>query len=215
MKKYGKPVLMDEFGYEGNIFCHWGNLSPFEEVHRFWLCCVMGGYGTHGETYMNDTDTLWWGKGGKLVGQSPARIGFLREIIEELPGALEPVASTFVTPELLIVAKNGEIEIPQDDFIRAVLRLPIERAVEVLRNITKDTRIYTGHCGEDAYLAYYGRHCTAEGDLELPEDHTYDVEVLDVWEMTRKTILTGVSGKVKLVLPGKEGIAVLAKRTDK
>lgn len=214
MKQYGKPVLMDEFGYEGNIFCHWGNLSAFEEVHRFWLCCVMGGYGTHGETYMNDTDTLWWGKGGKLVGQSPARIGFLREIIEELPGALEPVGSSFVTAELLEKVRNGEVEIPQDDFIRAVLKLPVERAVEVLRNLNKDTRIYTGHCGEEAYLAYYGRHCTAEGEIELPENHTYDLEVLDVWKMTRKTILTGVKGKVQFTLPGKEGIAVLAKRVD-
>ncbi len=212
MKQFGKPVLMDEFGYEGNIFCHWGNLSGFEEVHRFWLCCVMGGYGTHGETYMNDTDTLWWGKGGKLVGNAPAKIGFLRKILEELPGALEPVASTMVTPEILMAVKKGEITIPQDDFIRAVLRLPTERAVEVLRGLTKDTRIYTGHCGQEAYLAYYGRHCTAEGELALPEEYTYAVEVLDVWEMSRKTVLTGVSGKVKLTLPGKEGIAVLAKR---
>lgn len=212
MKMYGKPVLMDEFGYEGNIFCHWGHLSPFEEVHRFWLCCVMGGYGTHGETYMNDTDTLWWGKGGKLVGQSPARIGFLREIMEELSGALEPVASDFITVEELIKIKNGKDTRVQDDFIRAVLRQPIESATKIVQNIGKDVRIYTGHCGENEYLAYYGRHCTAEGELQLPERHKYNVEVIDVWEMTRCPILSEVSGKIKFVLPGKEGIAVLAKR---
>lgn len=73
-------------------------------------------------------------------------------------------------------------------------------------------RIYTGHCGENEYLAYYGRHCTAEGELQLPERHKYNVEVIDVWEMTRCQILSEVSGKIKFALPGKEGIAVLAKR---
>ena len=48
------------------------------------------------------------------------------------------------------------------------------------------------------------------GDIELPETNTYRIDVLDVWEMTRETILTGVNGKVNLQLPGKEGIAVLA-----
>lgn len=210
MRNYQKPVLMDEFGYEGNIFCHWGNLSAFEEVHRFWICCVMGGYGTHGETFMNDTDTLWWGKGGTLVGESPARIGFLKEIINELPCALEPVSSTFVTAEQLEAIRNSGKLDEMDNFIRAVLRLPSEQGAHVLENLKKDTRIYTGHCKEDAYLAYYGRHCTAAGEMELPENGTYRIEVIDVWEMTRKTILTGVNGKVEFLLPGKEGITVLA-----
>lgn len=210
MNTYHKPVLMDEFGYEGNIFCHWGHLSGFELVHRFWLCCVQGGYGTHGETFMNPTDTLWWGKGGKLVGKSPARIGFLKNIINELPGALEPVPSDFVTVETLEEMRRGLRQDEQTDFTRAVLKLPPEEAVRILENITKDTRIYTGHCGDDAYLAYYGRHCTAVGELELPETGEYRIEVIDVWEMTRETILTGVNGKAEFTLPGKEGIAVLA-----
>lgn len=212
IKAYGKPVLMDEFGYEGNIPFHWGNLSAFEEVHRFWLCCVVGGYATHGETFLNDTDTLWWGKGGTLKGESPARIGFFRTILEELPDALEPVFSRTITPEQLELAKSGALQMEQNDFIRALLRLPTDQAVQVLKNMDKDMKAYTGHCGTDAYLAYYGRHCTAVGELDLPEDGSYDVEVLDVWEMTRTPILSGVHGKVEFALPGKEGIAVLAKK---
>lgn len=208
MKTYQKPVLMDEFGYEGNIVCHWGHLSGFELVHRFWTCCVQGGYGTHGETFMNDTDTLWWGKGGKLTG----KIGFLKQIIRELPGALKSCPFDFVTPQMLEEMRRGLHEEAQTDFTRAVLKLPQEEAVRVLENITKDVRIYTGHCGEDAYLAYYGRHCTALGELELPENGTYRIEVIDVWEMTRETIAEGVNGKVEVPLPGKEGIAVLAVR---
>jgi hypothetical protein len=52
----------------------------------------MGGcYVSHGETLLdadgvldeNTTPTLWWAHGGKLKGTSPARIGFLRKLVEE------------------------------------------------------------------------------------------------------------------------------------
>jgi hypothetical protein len=33
---------------------------------------------------------LWWSKGGELKGESPARIKFLREIIESAPPNLKP-----------------------------------------------------------------------------------------------------------------------------
>ncbi len=212
MQIYGKPVLMDEFGYEGNIFCHWGHLSGFELVHRFWICCVLGGYGTHGETFMNETDTLWWGKGGVLVGSSPARIGFLKGILNELPGALEAVPFAFVTKEKIDAMREGRYQEEQTDFTRALLKLPPEKTEQVLKNITRDVRIYTGHCGDEAFLAYYGRHCTAVGTMDLPNQGEYQIEVIDVWEMTRQTILTGVKGTVEFPLPGKEGIAVLAVR---
>ena len=210
MKRFHKPVLIDECGYEGNIFCHWGHLSGFEMVNRLWHCFVMGGYGTHGETFMHPEDVLWWGKGGKLYGESPARIEFLKRIIDELPGALEPIPSTFVSIEKFEGMQKGFYQDEMTDFTRAIINKPLEEAKRIIAGITRDTRIFTGHCGEDAYLAYYGRHCTAAGDIELPEINTYRIEVLDVWEMTRETILTGVNGKVDLILPGKEGIAVLA-----
>lgn len=213
MKLFHKPVLIDECGYEGNIFCHWGHLSGFEMVNRIWHCVVMGGYCTHGETFMHPEDILWWGKGGKLYGESPERIRFLKNIIHELPGPLTPVPSTFLSLEKLEEMKKGLHPEEVTDFVRAVMDMPKEEAERVIEDITKDTRIFTGHCGEDAFLAYYGRHCTAVGSLELPETGTYRVEVIDVWEMTRKTIFTGVNGTVDLSLPGKEGIAVLAVKT--
>ncbi|MBQ7371743.1 MAG: DUF5605 domain-containing protein [Blautia sp.] len=210
MNRYHKPVLIDECGYEGNILFHWGHLSGFELVNRLWHCCVMGGYGTHGETFMHPEDVLWWGKGGRLYGESPARIGFLKNIICELPGALEPVPYSIISPEKFKGMQEGLYQDEMTDFTRAIIHLPFEEAERVIDSLTRDTRFYTGHCGEDAYLTYYGRHCTAEADLELPEANRYRIEVLDVWEMTRETVREGVSGKVKLKLPGKEGIAVLA-----
>jgi hypothetical protein len=85
LKQYHKPVIVDECGYEGNIPEGWGNLSARELVHRFWLGTTRGGYVGHGETYRHLDDTLWWSKGGVLHGESPARIAFLRGIIEEGP----------------------------------------------------------------------------------------------------------------------------------
>lgn len=89
---YGKPVVVDECRYEGNIELQWGNISAREMVHRFWLGTVGGGYVGHGETYLHSDDILWWSKGGVLHGESPARIAFLRRILEESPPAgLEPI----------------------------------------------------------------------------------------------------------------------------
>ncbi|MBU2532170.1 MAG: DUF5060 domain-containing protein [Alphaproteobacteria bacterium] len=80
---YGKPVVNDEMHYEGNIIQAWGSIAAETLVHRFWMTVTKGGYAGHGETYVHPDDLLWWAKGGKLHGQSPARIAFLRQIIEE------------------------------------------------------------------------------------------------------------------------------------
>ena len=85
LKQYGKPVIVDECGYEGDINMIWGSLSAEEMLVRFWLGFAAGGYVGHGETYWNDEEVLWWSKGGKLTGESAPRIAFLRKIIEEAP----------------------------------------------------------------------------------------------------------------------------------
>ncbi len=88
--QYRKPVVVDECQYEGDIPHNWGNITAQELTHRFWEGCARGGYVGHGETYLHPDDILWWSKGGVLHGQSPARIAFLRQIIEEAP-SLNPV----------------------------------------------------------------------------------------------------------------------------
>jgi len=85
-ERYRKPVIVDECAYEGNINHGWGNITGEELVRRFWEGVLRGGYVTHGETYMDPKEILWWSKGGWLHGSSPPRIAFLRKIVEEGPG---------------------------------------------------------------------------------------------------------------------------------
>ena len=84
--QFHKPVIVDEMAYEGNIEYGWGNISGEELVRRFWQACLRGGYGGHGETYVNDEDIIWWAHGGRLHGTAPERLRFLKEILLSVPG---------------------------------------------------------------------------------------------------------------------------------
>lgn len=93
--QYGKPCVLDEIAYEGDIPFGWGNISGEEMTRRFWEGYTRGGYGQHGETYEIPEGILWWSHGGPLHGTSPARIAFLHRIMEENGGYMEPVESAF------------------------------------------------------------------------------------------------------------------------
>ena len=95
---WSKPVVIDECAYEGDIDQGWGNITGEEMVRRFWEGAVRGGYVGHGETYLNSEGILWWSKGGKLDGTSPARIAFLRSILEDAPRELEPIQIDWDVP---------------------------------------------------------------------------------------------------------------------
>lgn len=98
-EKWNKPIVIDECAYEGDIDQGWGNITGEEMVRRFWEGAMRGGYVGHGETYLNDEEVLWWSKGGELHGSSPDRIAFLRQLLEEAPGAkLDPLPSEWDVP---------------------------------------------------------------------------------------------------------------------
>lgn len=86
VEKYGKPVVWDEICYEGNIGLGWGNITGEELVRRFWEAFVRGGHCGHGETFMDPEDILWWSHGGILKGESPARLQFLLDVLQDVPG---------------------------------------------------------------------------------------------------------------------------------
>jgi hypothetical protein len=104
---YKKPIVFDECKYEGNIPQGWGNITAQELTHRFWLGTIGGCYVGHGETYKHPKDLLWWSKGGVLRGQSPARIAFLKKIMEPTPFAeMEPRE---LSNGNYVLSKTGEL----------------------------------------------------------------------------------------------------------
>ncbi|WP_230114917.1 DUF5605 domain-containing protein, partial [Microbacterium oxydans] len=103
-ERWGKPIVIDECAYEGDIDQGWGNITGEEMVRRFWEGAVRGGYVGHGETYLpsalgRDDEILWWSKGGELHGTSPDRIGFLEQLLAEAPeGVWEPLPGDWDVP---------------------------------------------------------------------------------------------------------------------
>ncbi len=85
---FGKPVICDEVGYEGN-YARWGRYSP-QQMTYLVTNGVMGGiYVTHGEVYLFDNKPMHCAIGGELKGESWRRIKFLRSILEEAPNPVE------------------------------------------------------------------------------------------------------------------------------
>jgi hypothetical protein len=82
---FRKPIVLDEVKYEGNLPQRWGDITAEEMVHRFWQGLIGGCYTQHGETYLDPDAVIWWARGGPLHGQSPARIAFLRTILDAGP----------------------------------------------------------------------------------------------------------------------------------
>lgn len=103
-EQWGKPVVIDECAYEGDIDQGWGNITGEEMTRRFWEGAVRGGYVGHGETYYppahgRDDEVLWWSKGGELHGSSPDRIAFLERLQAESPtGVWDPLPSDWDVP---------------------------------------------------------------------------------------------------------------------
>ena len=218
MERYNKPVLYDECVYEGNLKQTWGALSGQEMMNRFWKVTTQGGYCTHGEVFLDmdmediDNAVLWWAKGGKLIGTSPKRIAYLKSIMDEINRPLVPYEGNGFAKLFEGAAKMSPSEL-ENAVPHPFLRMNEYRknASEIELNRHKDAEInYAGHYEDEVFLFYYGTDCCARVDITLPENHTYKVEVIDAWNMTRKTFATGVSGTLEVKLSGHEYMAVLA-----
>jgi hypothetical protein len=151
--RYQKPVLFDEMRYEGDVPSGWGNLTAEEMTGYFWMAGLSGVYGTHGDTFQNDSDdkteVRWWAKGGTIKGKSPERIAFLRKIMEEAP--VKEMKPTLVAPP-------GDVSV----------------------NVKK--YIYIFSKPGDYHLAYtYEPDKKIEFDLE--GEGNYKLEIIDTWKM--------------------------------
>jgi hypothetical protein len=89
---YRKPVVYDEIKYEGDAKYRWADLSGPEMVHRFWCGTIGGTYVGHGDYFNTVGEDTWTSFGGRMRGQSPPRLAFLRKILEDGPGdGLDPI----------------------------------------------------------------------------------------------------------------------------
>lgn len=198
-RQYGKPVVIDECGYEGDLPMSWGDLTPQETVQRFWQGFADGCYVGHGETYLNPEGILWWSKGGTLRGESVARIAFLRDVIEAVPGAsLVPLSPL----------RFGAMASMAD--VRAAFATPDETAA-IVGGFAMSI-LAGGHSGTDYYLFYFGPHQPAYQDYELPAG-AFKIDVLDTWDMTVTCAAAHASGHVRVALPTKPYQAIRIERT--
>jgi hypothetical protein len=202
--QYGKPVSLDEVCYEGDISDAWGNISGRELVHRFWDGTVNGGYVTHGETFRNSTNTLWWAKGGKLTGESVARIAFLRSIMEAGPDeGLDPITTTGA---YRIMLAGG-----MDKVVMGQLFTPAPGEETWSR--------VGGHFAAAGqphryYLTYFGPSQPGEVAAAVPPGERYSATLIDTWEMTKTLIATEVERGQLLQFTAKSYQALLLARTD-
>lgn len=167
MDKYKKPVIYDECAYEGNLPFDWGNISGFELTNRFWCIYAQGAYATHGEVFLSEDDVLWWAKGGILKGESPARIAFLKKILDEAGGPLERW-------NLREHAAPGEFRNLLDHLKKMRKDNPLVNLYLYGEGPEKDglfcTQEYAGHCGREFYLQYLARSCPGILTMYLPNE---------------------------------------------
>jgi hypothetical protein len=162
---WGKPVVIDECAYEGDIDQGWGNISGEEMTRRAWEGAVRGGYVGHGETYVDPEDVLWWAKGGTLHGSSPARLGFLDRIVGEAPGGvLEPIQIDWDVPRAGVEGEH--------------------------------------------LLYYFGFNQPTYRRFLTDPRISWEIDIIDTWNMTIETLPGTYSGRFRIDLPGRQFMAV-------
>ncbi|MEO1013063.1 MAG: DUF5060 domain-containing protein [Bacteroidota bacterium] len=93
-EQYGKPVIFDEFCYEGNGDNRTVALSGDAIRHRFWLMTLLGAYATHGEGLEQDgTGYQFFRQGGTFIGSSEGELHTLKKVLNEVPGHLRPMGT--------------------------------------------------------------------------------------------------------------------------
>jgi hypothetical protein len=104
-RKIGKPVVVDEYGYEGNNGMTWGSFSAREMVDMHWAITLAGAYASHGESYSGGGSAT-----GEFTGDSPVRLGFLKKIMEDAPyREMEPAPdiASVDSPTFSVLSKRG------------------------------------------------------------------------------------------------------------
>lgn len=200
-QEYEMPVVIDECGYEGDLSFHWGNLSARGMTDRFWKAVTRGGYCTHGETFYQKDEVLWWGKGGTLHGESEPRIRFLKELLTELPGYGK--AEKLLPPPNPNELRKNHVDEKSIRYVSLMQTAPEEAKYGMYAD--RPCRLD----GDGWKLYYFEQRCPGTVAVEVPEGESWTAELIDTWEMTRRPLSEKVEKSEDLPLPGKPGMALL------
>lgn len=200
-ERYGKPVSVDECCYEGDIAEQWGNISGRDMVHKFWLGVVNGGHVTHGETYYNDEEVLWWAKGGELTGDSVPRIAFLRKVME---GASDAALEPMLDNRNHRIMKFGADNVTGPEMSKPATGEEHWSKVRFPYPIASDPHQY--------YVAYLGHRQPREVVVPTPPDEHYSAAVVDTWEMTETPVADKVTRGDLLFIEPKPSLALVLRR---
>lgn len=206
-EQYEMPIVIDECGYEGDLSFHWGNLSARGMTDRFWKVVTRGGYCTHGETFYQEDEILWWGKGGTLHGESEPRIRFLKELLEELPGCGK--AEKLLPPPNPNEMRKNHVDEKSIRYVSLMQTAPEEAKYGMYAD--RPCRLD----GPGWQLYYFEQRCPGTVAVEILEGETWRAERIDTWEMTREQRPEDITESQNLPLPGKPGMALLLKKCDK
>lgn len=203
--QFGKPVIVDECGYEGDLSDIWGNLSGLEMLHRVWEATIAGGFATHGETFHDPDGLVFWSRGGPLRGESVPRIGFLANLLKEIGRDLTPQPSV----QRLILTAGG----PEN------LEMPHLHAAGLDESAPASTRMvlpwfHTLGRPHQVYLVYFGSHQPSQVVAAVPNGEIYQAKLIDIWEMTQTRVASRVNRGDVVALPVKPYQALVFSRVD-
>lgn len=183
-QQYNKPIVVDEICYEGDIDHGWGNITGEEMTKRFWDVTVRGGYCTHGETYLRDDEILWWAKGGWLTGTSPARIAFLRKIVEEM-GPIDPKPAGGMDWDL-----------------------PWGYSGKRFSHTVTSPWGTMQQTAAEKMICYFSFARPAKRTFMLPPEKQYTIELIDTWNMTIEKLDGIYTGRATIKMPARCYMAV-------
>lgn len=201
--EYSLPVIIDEFGYEGNIDYMWGNLSAREFTDRMWKTICRGGYFTHGETFMDPNDILWWSKGGTLKGKSVERIVFLKDLLYSLDCKYNIIYND--------VVRNPNTK--KEEMNRATYHHTFKSVAEELPKYQQKELMFVDPIiiqNDNFMLRYMGMTTQVLVNIDLPYISN-KIEIIDTWNMKILEYKTIDKKNIDIKIPEIEGIAVLIK----
>ncbi|MGN1024578.1 MAG: DUF4038 domain-containing protein [Lachnospiraceae bacterium] len=221
-RRFHKPVVVDECGYEGDLPYSWGDLTGRELMRRIWTGYVLGGFVSHGETLLapkdagrvpddgGDDAVLWWAKGGTLRGEAVPRIAYLKTVLESLPGPIDPCPLDPDNDREVLQRRLSDPE--QARGMTDVQRDLAAMSDSDYQDFEDSARDIAGQVEDLAYLRYFGAHQPSSSWLSLPGNAAYTIRVLDTWQMEEIRCMHHAAGKTSVPLPGTPDILVLAIR---